>query len=84
MTKWNAGRHGHGRAQFRAELARLLQSSSTDQKGGQNWFRGGAVSSQPQETTLDSLMRWSRTVANAISIFGGFIFVSWVEMRRSR
>jgi hypothetical protein len=33
---------------------------------------------------IDSVMRWSLTVANAISIIGGFIFVSLVEMRHSR
>jgi hypothetical protein len=72
------------RAWFRAELARLLQSSSTDEKSGQNWFDGSNVSSQPQETMIDSVVRWSRTVANAMAIFGGFIFVSWVETRRGR
>jgi hypothetical protein len=72
------------RTRFRVELAHLLQSSSTDEKAGQNWLRGGAVSSQPQETTIDSLMRWSRTAANAIAIFGGLAFVGWIEMRRSR
>lgn len=72
------------RSRFRVELARLLQSTSTDEGVRQNWFGGGAVSSQPQETMIDSVMRWSRTVANAISIIGGFIFVSLVEMRHSR
>jgi len=72
------------RARFRAELARLLQSSSANEKSDLNWFRSGSGSSQPQETIIDSVMRWSRTVANAISILGGFIFVSWVETRRGR
>ena len=72
------------RARFRAELARLLQSSSVDEKAGQSWFRDGGGSSQPPETIIDSVRRWSRAVANAVAIFGGLIFVSWAEMRRGR
>ena len=70
------------RARFRAELARLLQSSSADEKAGQSWFRGGGGSSQLPETIIDSVRRWLRAVAKAVAIFGGLIFVSWAEMRR--
>ena len=73
--------HPADRARFRVELARLLQSSSTDENPGQSWLQG-AASSRPQETTIDTLMRWSRIASNAIALFGGLVFVSWVETRR--
>jgi len=50
---------------------------SESQKGA------GAASGHWQDTIMDNIVRWSRTILNAIALFGGLIFVTWVEMRRS-
>jgi hypothetical protein len=70
------------RAEFRVELARLLQSS-TDEPPGRSSHEGGASGQRP-ENIIANLVRWSRAALDMISIFGGFIFVGWVEMCRTR
>jgi hypothetical protein len=85
---WSAGfseliARPSNRAQFRTELERLLQSSSTDVNVRKSWS-GGVASGQLPERIIDNLMRWSRTALNAISILCGLVFVGWVEMRRDR
>jgi hypothetical protein len=69
--------------QFRIELARLLQSSA-DGNLNESRYGGGAASGHWRDTIVDNIVQWSRTVLNAIALFGGLIFVTWVEMRRSR
>jgi hypothetical protein len=73
------------RAQFRLELARLLQSASTrnDEHLAQGSWAAGAPSHMPP-TITDRLARWSRGALNAISILSGVAFIAWVEMRRKR
>ena len=73
------------RAQFRLELARLLQSPSTrnDEHLAQGSWAAGAPSQMPP-TITDRLARWSRGALNAISILSGLAFIAWVEMRRKR
>jgi hypothetical protein len=85
---WSAGfseliSRPSNRAQFRAELARLLQSSSADKSASQSSPGGGGVSEWP-EAIIDSVARWLRAALNAISVLGGLVFVSWVELRRNR
>ena len=84
---WSAGfseliARPSNRGQFRIELARLLQSSA-DGNLSESRHGGGAASGHWRDTIVDNLVRWSRTVLNAIALFGGLIFVTWVEMRRS-
>jgi hypothetical protein len=72
-----------GRTAFRAALAELLHSSSTDATASE-FLRGDVAASRQQPTaTIDKLARWSRAALNALAIFGGLIFVVWVEMRRN-
>jgi hypothetical protein len=85
---WSAGfseliARPSNRGQFRIELARLLQSSA-DGNLSESRHGGGAASGHWRDTIVDNLVRWSRTVLNAIALFGGLIFVTWVEMRRTR
>lgn len=85
---WSAGfseliARPSNRGQFRIELARLLQSSA-DGKLSESRHGGGAASGHWRDTIVDNIVRWSRTVLNAIAVFGGLIFVTWVEMRRTR
>jgi hypothetical protein len=74
------------RAQFRVELARLLQSSSTDEnstQGWQGWYGEGTSSGQRAETVIDKILRWSRAALDTIALLGGLVFVGWVEIRRN-
>jgi hypothetical protein len=70
------------RGQFRIELARLLQSSA-DGNLSESLHGGGAISGHWPDTIVDKIVRWSQTGLNAIALFGGLIFVTWVEMRRT-
>ena len=84
---WSAGfteliTRPSSRGQFRIELARLLQSSA-DSNSSESRHGGGAASAHWRDTIVDNIVRWSRMALNAITLFGGFIFVTWVEMRRS-
>ena len=74
------------RTQFRLKLAQLLQSPSVrDNKHFNQGWRGAAGSPSPLLSTITGkLERWSQGALNAISIFGGLAFITWVEMRRKR
>jgi hypothetical protein len=82
---WSAGfseliAHSSDRSQFRADLARLLQSASQNEHSNQSHERGNAA--QRPETMIGQLARWLRTALDAISLLGGFIFVAYVEVIR--
>ena len=85
---WSAGfseliaRPSNRGAAARIELARLLQSSA-DGKLSESRHGEDTVSGHWRDTIVDNIVRWSRTVLNAIAVFGGLIFITWVEMRRS-
>jgi hypothetical protein len=86
---WSAGfseliARQSGPAQFRHELAQLLQASSTpsDRRSG-----GGAQQVTSMRSPMDGIMaalrRWKREGINVIAVFCGIAFIVWVE-RRSR
>jgi hypothetical protein len=70
------------RAQFRNELAQLLQASSVDGHFKQSERQAADSSGHRPERIIDRLGRWSRIALDAMSIFIGLIFVGWVETRR--
>jgi hypothetical protein len=83
---WSAGfseliARPSNRGQFRIELARLLQSSAD---GNLSKSQHGAALGHWRDAITDNIVRWSRMALDAIALFGGLIFVAWVEMRRSR
>ena len=83
---WSAGfseliAHSSDRSQFRASLARLLQSASQTEHSNQSWHERGNAAQRP-ETMIGQLVRWLRTALQAIPLLGGFIFVACVEIIR--
>src|SRR5262245_8179504 len=83
---WSAGfseliAHSSDRSQFRADLARLLQSGSHSEQSNQSWHKHGNAAQRP-ETMISQLAWWLRTALDAISLLGGFIFVACVEVIR--
>jgi hypothetical protein len=84
---WSAGfseliAHSSDRSQFRADLARLLQSASQNEHSIQSWHKRGNAAQRPETTMMRQLARWLRTALDAISLLGGFIFVACVEVIR--
>jgi hypothetical protein len=73
------------RAQFRLQLAQLLQSASArnHERSSQSAWTA-ASPSHWAPTILEKLERWTRGALNAASIFCGLGFIAWVELRRSR
>jgi len=83
---WSAGfseliAHSSDRSQFRASLARLLQSASQTEHSNQSRHERGNAAQRP-ETMIGQLVRWLRTALEAIPLLGGFIFVACVEIIR--
>jgi hypothetical protein len=74
--------HSSDRAQFRGELARLLQSGSFDEHSNQSRHARRAI--HRPVTMISHLDRWLQTALNALSILGGLIFVGWVEIVRTK
>jgi hypothetical protein len=73
------------RAQFRLELAKLLQSASTEHnEHSSEGFGAVASPSQLLPSISDRFERWMRGTLNLTAIFGGVGFIIWVEMRRKR
>ena len=86
---WSAGfseliAHPVDRAQFRTELARLLQSSANDDTAAERWNSGGGTLRDQLATIAANLARWLQTAFNVLAVIGGLVFVGWVEMRSSR
>lgn len=74
--------HSSNRSQFRADLARLLQSAPSNE-ANESWRERGVAAQRP-ETIISQLAWWLRTTLNAISILGGLLFVAWVEIIRTK
>ena len=71
--------HSSNRSQFRADLARLLQSVTLNERSNQSSHERAVAAQRPQ-TMFRQLAWWLRTALNAMSILGGFFFVAWVEI----